>query len=201
MGFLAGDPGRVGSVIHGLRSTGHRERPGPGRRAARHPAGTDCAGGGVRGQIRRVLLECKKFGVTAKIIPEMLEIVRGRVSLSQMRDIAIDDLLRRQPVRLDSEAIAGVIRGRRVLITGAGGSIGSKVLFHVCRFAPQELVLVEQAENSLFHIHRELSEACPGVRTIRRGGRHLRRAPHREHLPGPPAGRRVPCRGAPSTCP
>ena len=114
-------------------------------------------------QIRDLVDLCDRASVKAKIIPGLHEIVGGHVNLSRVRDIAIEDLLRREPVALDDEAISEAIRGRTVLVTGAGGSIGSELCRQICRFSPKRLVLVEQAENALFEIHRELLRAAPEV--------------------------------------
>jgi FlaA1/EpsC-like NDP-sugar epimerase len=81
-----------------------------------------------------------------------------------MRDVAIEDLLRRDPVALDDQAIVADLRGRVVVVTGAGGSIGSEICRQVAGFEPARLVLVERAENALFEIHRELRQAFPSLR-------------------------------------
>ncbi len=166
VGFLDDRPGQVGSVIHGLPVLGTvAELPRIVKQRGARQA-LIALEGASGADIRRVARACEGCGVTAKIIPEILEIVQGRIDLSRAREVAIEDLLRREPVRLDGDAIAAVIRGRKVLITGAGGSIGSELCRIVSRFAPEELVLVEQAENGLFFIHRELGERYPDLRTV-----------------------------------
>ncbi|MBW2626940.1 MAG: polysaccharide biosynthesis protein, partial [Deltaproteobacteria bacterium] len=82
--------------------------------------------------------------------------VGGRVNLSRIRDVAIEDLLRREQVKLDTDSVAGVVRGQAVMVTGAGGSIGSELCRQVAGYRPSRLILVERAENSLFEIHSEL---------------------------------------------
>ena len=98
-------------------------------------------------------------------MPGTYEIVGGRVNLSRIRDVAIQDLLRRDPVRLDSGVMGNIVRGKRVLITGAGGSIGAELCRQVALYGPYKLVLADRAENSLFHIHRELTLQFPDCRT------------------------------------
>ena len=115
-------------------------------------------------QIRRIALRCADAGLEAKIIPGIFEIVGGRVNLSRLRDVAIEDLLGREPVDLDEAQVCESLRGRGVLVTGAGGSIGSELCRQVARFSPSRLVLVERFENALFEIHRELLAAFPEVR-------------------------------------
>jgi FlaA1/EpsC-like NDP-sugar epimerase len=114
-------------------------------------------------QIRRLTQLCRAAGLDTKIIPGIYEIVGEKVNLSRIRHIAIEDLLGREPVQLDEQIVGGAIRSRVVLVTGAGGSIGSELCRQVCRFGPERLVLVEQFENALFEIHRELASAFPHV--------------------------------------
>jgi FlaA1/EpsC-like NDP-sugar epimerase len=104
---------------------------------------------------------CEAATIPTKIIPGIYEIVGGKINVSRIRNVAIEDLLGREPVQLDEDAISTVVRGRVVMVTGAGGSIGAELCRQVCRFGPAAVVLVEQAENNLFQIHRELSERHP----------------------------------------
>ena len=114
-------------------------------------------------QIRRITELCRDAELSTKIIPGIHEIVGGKVNLSRIREVAIEDLLGRETVNLDEEVIASTIRSRIVLVTGAGGSIGSELCRHICRFGPERLILVERFENALFDIHRELAAAFPHV--------------------------------------
>jgi FlaA1/EpsC-like NDP-sugar epimerase len=98
---------------------------------------------------------CAQVDVTLKVIPAMEDLVAGDYSV-QIRDVDINDLLRREPVQLSGEAIATLLEGRTILVTGAGGSIGSEICRQVLRFRPSRLVLVERAENNLFLIEQEL---------------------------------------------
>ncbi len=113
--------------------------------------------------IRRITMLCREAGLDTKIIPGIYEIVGERVNLSRIREVAIEDLLGRDPVQLDETGISAAIRGEVVMVTGAGGSIGSELCRQVCRFSPARLVLVERFENALFEIHRELLAAYPEV--------------------------------------
>jgi FlaA1/EpsC-like NDP-sugar epimerase len=106
--------------------------------------------------IRRIKLHCDQCGLPAKIIPPLHEIVEGRINLARIHEVSIDDLLRRSPVRLDLKEIERIVRKQTVMVTGAGGSIGSELCRIILRLQPATLILVDQAENSLFHIHAEL---------------------------------------------
>ncbi len=116
--------------------------------------------------IRDIAMRCRDLGVPTKIIPGVYEIVGGSVSLTTIRDVAIDDLLGREPVVLDTEEIARVVGSRVVMVTGAGGSIGAELCRQIARFGPSRLVLVERSEIALFNVHRELVEAMPGLAVV-----------------------------------
>jgi FlaA1/EpsC-like NDP-sugar epimerase len=88
--------------------------------------------------------------------------------VQQLRDVAIEDLLGRDPVSLDAAQISDMIRNDVVLVTGAGGSIGSELCRQVCRYQPRMVVLVEQAENALYHVHRELQARFPDLTLVPR---------------------------------
>ncbi|MCE9630686.1 MAG: polysaccharide biosynthesis protein [Planctomycetia bacterium] len=112
---------------------------------------------------RRLLDECTDMGVTVKVLPGIDELLSDKKDLShiRLRSVEIEDLLRREPVRLDDTAITTLIEGRTVMVTGAGGSIGSEICRQILRFKPKTLLMVEQAENSLFLIEQEFSRRSP----------------------------------------
>ncbi|MFN3648025.1 MAG: polysaccharide biosynthesis protein [Armatimonadota bacterium] len=106
--------------------------------------------------IRETTARCQAAGVPTKIVPGMSEILDGSISVEQLRNVQIEDLLRREPVQTDIQAVRDLIRGKRVLVTGGGGSIGSELCRQVLRCAPSELVIVGHGENSVFEIQNEL---------------------------------------------
>jgi FlaA1/EpsC-like NDP-sugar epimerase len=114
-------------------------------------------------QMRRMVDLCKASGAKFKTIPGLGDLVGGEVTVSQLRPVAIEDLLGRDPVQLDMALISQEMKGRAIMVTGAGGSIGSELCRQVGRFEPSILVLVERTENALFHIHRELQARFPGL--------------------------------------
>lgn len=111
--------------------------------------------------IRRIVESCEGTNVKFRTLPPLQDLISGKLQVSQIREVDINDLLGREPARLDTEAIKGYIQGKVVLITGAGGSIGSEMCRQVARFNPSRLVLIEQAENPLFYIEKELRETFP----------------------------------------
>lgn len=114
-----------------------------------------------RHQIHRIVQICESIPVKVRIIPELYEIIEGRVEISRIRDVEIEDLLGREPVQLDTESISRELEGKTVMVTGAGGSIGSELARQVLRFAPAHLLLVERAEFALFDIDSELRDDHP----------------------------------------
>jgi FlaA1/EpsC-like NDP-sugar epimerase len=111
----------------------------------------------LSGRDMRALLElCRPTGAHIRTLPGVDYFIDGRVTVNQLAEVNIEDLLRREPVTLDTLALAQFLRGRVVMVTGAGGSIGSELCRQVARFGPKRVVLVEQAENSLYQIERTL---------------------------------------------
>jgi FlaA1/EpsC-like NDP-sugar epimerase len=100
--------------------------------------------------VRRVADACTELGVELKVLPSVSEFVNGRASLADVRDLSIDDLLGRQQIRTDLAAVAAMVQGRRVMVTGAGGSIGSEIVRQVAAYQPERLVLVDRDETNLF---------------------------------------------------
>ena len=122
----------------------------------------------TQAQKKRVIDECTGTKLQFKMLPGVGDLIDGKVTVSQIRPVDINDLLGRDVVELDAEAIARFIQGRRVLVTGAGGSIGSEMCRQICRFGPGELILVEQAETPLFEIENELRREHGGLNIIAR---------------------------------
>ena len=117
-------------------------------------------------EMRRIVDLCASSGSHIRTLPGVDKLIDGRVTVNQLQAVKIEDLLGRDPVVLDSDAINSFVRSRVVLVTGAGGSIGSELCRQVARFGPSKIVLVEQAENNLFHIHRQLVREFPDVPVV-----------------------------------
>ncbi|MCX5890433.1 MAG: nucleoside-diphosphate sugar epimerase/dehydratase [Deltaproteobacteria bacterium] len=107
-------------------------------------------------QMRRVIEICKSCNVSYRTLPEIGAIIDGKVSIKSLRDVKYEDLLRRPPVRLDIAEISCYLQEKRVLVTGAGGSIGSELCRQIIRFDPKELILVDASEVNLFNLQMEL---------------------------------------------
>jgi FlaA1/EpsC-like NDP-sugar epimerase len=118
-------------------------------------------------ELTRIFDECSKTKVKTQIMPMIEDIMLGKVAVNQFRDVEVEDLLGREPVELDIEGISEYITGKTVLVTGAGGSIGSEICRQICRFSPKKLVLVGHGENSIYLIDMELrNSSLPSVEVI-----------------------------------
>jgi FlaA1/EpsC-like NDP-sugar epimerase len=116
--------------------------------------------------VRAIIRRCTMAGVRFKILPGISDIISGKVSVSQIKDVEIEDLLGREPVVLNETAIRSYLTDKKVIVTGAGGSIGSEICRQVARFQPGKIVLLDSAETPLFHIERELTHTWPELRII-----------------------------------
>ena len=111
--------------------------------------------------VRTVSDVCRLKGISSRTMPGIYELIGGKVSVSRLREVDITDLLRREPVRVNDEAVGQALAGKRVLVTGAGGSIGSELCRQIARRGPAELVLLGHGENSIFEILLELRADYP----------------------------------------
>lgn len=163
LGLIDDNPQKVGRVIHGVKVLGD----GVGLRAIVDKHRVDSiliaipSASGV--QMTQILRRCQQAGVSYKTVPGLGEIMEGNGLGNQIRDVAVEDLLGRSPARLDEEEIARKLEGKVVMVTGAGGSIGSELCRQIARFHPEAIVGYEISENALFHLDLEMKHHFPGV--------------------------------------
>jgi len=112
---------------------------------------------------KRITQACAEAGLSVMTIPSLEDLVAGRVSVSSLRRIELDDLLGRDPVQLDDSGLHRLLTGQVVMVTGAGGSIGSELCRQIARFEPVKLVLFEQSELALYAMEQELPQRFPGL--------------------------------------
>ena len=112
---------------------------------------------------KRITQTCSDAGLNVLTVPSLEDLVAGRVSVSSLRRIELDDLLGRDPVQLDDSGLHRLLTGKVVMVTGAGGSIGSELCRQIARFAPATLVLFEQSELALYAMEQELPQRFPGL--------------------------------------
>lgn len=161
VGFLDDDPSKLGSVVAGVRVLGTTaELPGVLDRTGARQAFITIAS--ARGpDVRRIADACDALQLPVKILPALHELVGGAVGPAHLRPVAIMDLLRREPVRLESDRIADALAGQVVLVTGAAGSIGAELCRQVARFRPRVLIAFDRAETPLFDLDRRLRRIAP----------------------------------------
>jgi FlaA1/EpsC-like NDP-sugar epimerase len=108
--------------------------------------------------LNTIFQECAKTDADTKILPMLEDIVTGKISISEFREVQVEDLLGREPVKLDTKGISDYITGKVVLVTGAGGSIGSEICRQAAAFEPAKLILLGHGENSIYTVEMELKE-------------------------------------------
>jgi FlaA1/EpsC-like NDP-sugar epimerase len=113
-------------------------------------------------ELHRIFEECSKTKAKTQIIPKLEDLMTGKISVNQFREVQVEDLLGRDPVELDIGSISEYVSGKTVLVTGAGGSIGSEICRQICKFNPRKIVLVGHGENSIYLIDMELRKLYQG---------------------------------------
>jgi FlaA1/EpsC-like NDP-sugar epimerase len=114
-------------------------------------------------EIREIVEICKTTGISPRIVPGMYELLDGSLSVSRLRKVEIEDLLRREPIRTDYAEVRRLFHNRKILVTGAGGSIGSEICRQLMRFGPERMILVGHGENSIYAIANELERKYPEI--------------------------------------
>ncbi len=162
IGFVDDDPAKQGIRIQGVRVLGQRDAI-PELAARLDVRQVVIAMPTAPGKtVRQIVDICEEAQVQAKTIPGIYELLDGAVRVNQLRDVDIEDLLRREPVQTDITAVTTLLRGKRVLVTGGGGSIGSELCRQICRSEPAQLILLGHGENSIFETYHELRSLPPG---------------------------------------
>jgi FlaA1/EpsC-like NDP-sugar epimerase len=165
-GFVDDDPNKLRSRVQGLRVLGTtQDIP---RLVAQHQVDEIilCVPSASREDMRRILELSRETKASIKTLPGLQDLISGKVEINQIREIQIEDLLNRDPVTFDRQMASGYIAGRVVLVTGAGGSIGSEISRQIADLAPTRLLLVGRGEDSIYNIEQELRETRPTLEIV-----------------------------------
>lgn len=155
------DPGKWGRFIQGIKVVGGRDKIiecadiyGIDEIIVAMPSVS-------RKELSEILDICKETSCKLRSLPGMYQLVNGEVSISKLRDVEVEDLLGRDPVEVDLDSILGYVQGKRILVTGAGGSIGSELARQIASHRPSRLILLDIYENSVYDVQQELITAYP----------------------------------------
>lgn len=158
VGFIDDDPAKSNLLIHDVRVLGNRNQiPQIIQRYAVDEVVIAIPSASGK-EIREIHKFCSSNNVTVRILPGVFEIINGDVSLNQIREVLVEDLLGREPVKINMEEIAAYLTGKTVLITGGGGSIGSELCRQVANFKPEKLIVFDISENNVYDIDLELKD-------------------------------------------
>jgi FlaA1/EpsC-like NDP-sugar epimerase len=166
VGFLDDDKTKRGMKIHSIPVLGEIEDVGPVTKKVGADEALIAIPSANADQMRRIVNVCKDSAIEFKTIPGMGELINGRVTVNAIREVAYRDLLGREVIKLDEKQIGAYLQGKSVLVTGAGGSIGSELCRQICRFRPEKLVLYERAETPLCELELELKRNFRDVEII-----------------------------------
>jgi FlaA1/EpsC-like NDP-sugar epimerase len=163
VGVFNDDPGKLGRQLHGVNVLGRIEEMPSWRSKLGYSQAIIAMPEAGHAARRRAVEICNRAGVKVLTVPSFEDLVSGRITVSQVRHVELDDLLGRDPVVLDSAGLRGWLAGRVIMVTGAGGSIGSELCRQIARFKPQRLILFEQNEFALYTIDQEFAARHPGI--------------------------------------
>ncbi len=156
VGFVDDDRGKRKTAIHGVAVLGNTRDIGGLAKEYNVDEVIVALPSATGKAMRRIVNTCKRADVRFKTIPFIGDLIEGNVSVSQIRDVAIEDLLGREAVNLDMSSIEKEVADKVILVTGAAGSIGSELVRQVARFNPRKVILFERSENDLYHLEIEL---------------------------------------------
>jgi len=156
VGFLDSDPVKQGMYIHGIRVLGTLDDLGKVAKNRRVDEVVIAMPSAPKEVKKKIALQCENIGIKCKTLPGVYQILGGQVTLNLIRDVEVEDILGREPIEINLSEISTYLTGERILVTGAGGSIGSELCRQISQLHPSHLIAVDQAENSLYEIEQEL---------------------------------------------
>jgi FlaA1/EpsC-like NDP-sugar epimerase len=159
--FVDDDPMKMGTVLQGVRVEGTTEALAEIAKKFRADEIVLSIPSATPERIRQIVSGCEAVDLPLKVLPGIQDVIEGQVNMSQLRPLKIEDLLGREPVRLELPELEADLRGKVALVTGAAGSIGSELSRQIATNRPEHLILLDQAETALFYLQRELRERFP----------------------------------------
>jgi FlaA1/EpsC-like NDP-sugar epimerase len=166
VGFLDDDLAKIGKKIHGIPVLGKISDIKRVARKLNADEALIAIPSATSEQMREILTHCRKSGIKFKTIPGIGELINGKVTVNTIREVDYRDLLGRDVIRLDEDKIGAYLQGQCVMVTGAGGSIGSELCRQIGRYKPDSIVMYERAESPLYEIEHELKQDFVDIKTI-----------------------------------
>ena len=165
VGFIDDDPQKKNTLIHGISVLGVRGDIPKLVKDSNVKEIIIAIPSATSKEIRGIMEYVRKTDIKdVKVLPSLSDLINGKVTLKDIRDISIEDLLGREPVEIDTGNLSSYIRGNNILVTGAGGSIGSELCRQTARFNPAKLIMLDRGETELFNIDMEIKEGYPDLR-------------------------------------
>jgi FlaA1/EpsC-like NDP-sugar epimerase len=166
IGFIDDSASKIGQRIHGLPVLGSRQDLPKILRSHKIAEVLLAIPSASPALIRQILTALELFKIPIKTLPGVAKLQNGKVSASQIQDLSIEDLLERLPVGLDIGPVQNLVKGKRILVTGAGGSIGSELARQIAKYEPARLILLDKSESALYDIDMEFARSFPDVNRV-----------------------------------
>jgi FlaA1/EpsC-like NDP-sugar epimerase len=166
IGFIDDSASKIGQRIHGLPVLGSRQDLPKILRSHKIAEVLLAIPSASPALVRQILTALELFKIPIKTLPGVAKLQNGKVSASQIQDLSIEDLLERLPVGLDIGPVQNLVKGKRILVTGAGGSIGSELARQIAKYEPARLILLDKSESALYDIDMEFERSFPDVNRV-----------------------------------
>lgn len=163
VGFIDDDKQKLGTYINGIKVYGNRDEIVSVAKAKNVDEIIIAIASIKEGVLKGIVEKCKEAKAQVKIMPGVAEMIDGKFSINKIRDVDVEDLLGRESINLDYDGISDYIKGKTVLVTGGGGSIGSELCRQIAKFNPKKLVIFDIYENNAYDIQNELKRNYPNL--------------------------------------